>query len=70
MSQLGKRPHRDPTVRQRNAQESHIARRRKSLERVLGLTPAEAYLKGYQNGYKRAHAAWKVWAEKQVRTAC
>jgi hypothetical protein len=70
MSEIGKRAHRDPTVRQRNAQETHITRRRKSIERVQGLTPTEAYMKGYHNGYKRAHAAWKVWAEKQVRSAC
>lgn len=44
--------------------------RKAAQERAKGLTPEQAYAKGYQVGYNNAYHRWKLWAEgRRRRTA-
>jgi hypothetical protein len=67
MARMGKLAHAKTGRRQQLVRYPQVALRKRSLERARGLRPAEAYMKGYHNGYKRAYSAWKAWAEQEVR---
>lgn len=45
---------------------SALAAKRRAVARARGLTPAEAYVHGDGNGYRRAYAYWRRWAVRTV----
>lgn len=63
----------DPIVRhlraKKAAEASVRAKRQQALERAAGLTPAEAYTRGYQMGYRRAYVYWHRWAWRAIQKA-
>jgi hypothetical protein len=45
---------------------AHVCRSRAAVQ---GMTPVQAYVRGYRTGYNRAMKFWKRWAEQVTRTA-
>lgn len=63
----------DPAVRHARAQKAgqaaKHAHRQAALARAAGMTPAEAYVKGYVTGYNRAYHAWRTRMNAVLRKA-